>query len=44
MVSFKRVGQIAVVMTVIGTLAAGQSLALAQAQEPNPAEATAVAA
>ena len=39
MVSFKCVGQIAVVMTVIGTLAAGQSLALAQ--EPNPAEATA---
>jgi iron complex outermembrane receptor protein len=36
MVSFKCVGQIAVVMTVIGMLAAGQSLA----QEPNPAEAT----
>lgn len=40
MVSFKCVGQIAVVMTVIGTLAAGQSLAFAQ--EPNPAEATAL--
>ena len=36
MASFKCVHQIAVVMTVIGTLAAGQSLALAQ--EPNPAE------
>ncbi len=39
MVSFKCVGQIAVVMTVIGGLVAGQPLA--QAQEPNPAETTA---
>ncbi len=39
MVSFKCVGQIAVVMTLIGMLAAGQCFA--QAQEPNPAEATA---
>ncbi|MEQ1627228.1 MAG: TonB-dependent receptor [Nitrospira sp.] len=39
MVSFKCVSQITVALTVIGTLAAGQPLA--QAQEPNPAEATA---
>lgn len=39
MVSFKCVGQVAVVMTVIGVLAAGQPLA--QAQEPNSAEVTA---
>ena len=36
MVSLKQIGQITVVMTVIGTLAAGQPLALAQ--EPNQAE------
>lgn len=39
MVLFKRGSQIAVVMTVIGTLGAVQSLV--QAQEPNPAEVTA---
>lgn len=39
MVSFKCVRRIAVVLTVIGTLAAGQPLA--QAQEPSPAEVTA---
>ncbi|MDP3089985.1 MAG: TonB-dependent receptor [Nitrospira sp.] len=41
MVSLKCVSRIAVVMTVVGTLAAGQPLAPAQAQEPNLAEATA---
>ena len=39
MVSFMYVGRIAVVMTVIGMLGAGQPSA--QAQEPNPAETTA---
>lgn len=39
MVSFKCVGRIAAVMTVVGTLTSGQSFV--QAQEPNPTEASA---